>query len=224
MSITDWPASERPRERLLSLGAARLSDAELLAIFLRTGVPGRSALDIARDLLGSFGSLSRLLASEPARLQKTPGMGNAKTAQLLAAMELARRTLAEELAGGNALSSPQSVKDYLRLSLAGREHEVFVAMMLDAQHRVIACEEMFRGTLTQTSVYPREVVKRALELSASALIIVHNHPSGDPEPSATDIEMTRQVQDACQKLGLVLHDHLVIGRGRHTSFRARGLV
>ena len=175
MAITDWPAAERPRERLLALGPRHLSDAELLAIFLRTGVRGRSALDLARELLVAFGSLSALLSSSPARLLEAPGLGEAKIAQLLAALELARRTLGEELASGDVLSSPRAVSDYLRLSIASRDHEVFIVILMDAQHRVIASEELFRGTLTQTSVYPREVVKCALRHNAAAVILAQNH-------------------------------------------------
>jgi DNA repair protein RadC len=224
MAITDWPATERPRERLLALGAARLSDAELLAIFLRTGVRGRSALDIARDLLGSFGSLSALLSAEPARLGLAPGIGDAKSAQLLAAMELARRALAEELSCGDALSSPRTVRDYLRLSLGGREHEVFVALLLDAQHRVIACEELFRGTLTQTSVYPREVVKRALHHNAAAVIFAHNHPSGVAEPSRADEALTQALRQSLALVDVRVLDHFIVTAGQVASFAERGLL
>jgi DNA repair protein RadC len=175
MAITDWPLSERPRERLLALGPRPLSDAELLAIFLRTGLRGSSALDLSRDLLSRFGTLSALLTATPAQLLEARGLGEAKAAQLLAALELARRALGEQLAVRNALSSPRAVGDYLRLTLAGRDHEVFVAVLLDAQHRVISCEELFRGTLTQTSVYPREVVKCALRHNAAAVILAQNH-------------------------------------------------
>ena len=224
MAISDWPAAERPREKLLAHGATRLSDAELLAIFLRTGVRGRSALDLARHLLGSFRSLSGLLAADPARLRQAPGMGDAKTAQLLAAMELARRTLAEELSCGDALSSPRAVRDYLRLSIAGREHEVFVAMLLDAQHRVIACEELFRGTLTQTSVYPREIVKRALHHNAAAIIFAHNHPSGVAEPSRADEALTQSLRQALALVDVRVLDHFIVTTSSVSSFAERGLL
>lgn len=224
MAITDWPAAERPRERLLSLGAGRLSDAELLAIFMRTGLPGRDALDLSRDLLSSFGSLSALLSADAARLRKAPGMGDAKIAQLMASMELARRALAENLASGDALSSPGAVKDYLRLTLAGREHEVFVAMLLDAQHRVIACEELFRGTLTQTSVYPREIVKRALHHNAAALIFAHNHPSGVAEPSRADEALTQTLRQALALVDIRVLDHFIVTAGGVASFAERGLL
>src|SRR5262245_1208674 len=159
MAITDWPPQERPRERLLALGPAALADAELLAILLRTGARGKSAVDLARELLSRYGSVSALLESGTGDTGQTPGLGEAKLAQLRAALELARRALKEEISSRDALTSPRAVRDYLRLALAGRQHEVFVVLLLDAQHRVIAIEELFRGTLTQTSVYPREVVK-----------------------------------------------------------------
>src|SRR5437879_9966536 len=181
MAITDWPAHERPRERLLSLGAASLADAELLAILIRTGVKGKSAVDVARQLLGRFGSVSALLEAGSGSLAETPGLGSAKLAQLQAALELARRALKEELSSRNALSSPRAVRDYLRLALAGREQEVFAVLLLDAQHRVIAYEELFRGTLTQTSVYPPEVVKCSPRHNGAAGIVAPHHPSGDAD-------------------------------------------
>ena len=177
MAITDWPELERPREKLLQLGPASLSDAELLAIFLRTGVRGKSAVDLARDLLVRCGSLGALFAARRAELHGLPGLGDAKFSQLQAVLEMARRALAETLRAGDALASPAAVRDFLRLTLAKREHEVFLAVLLDAQNRVLVCEELFRGTLTQTSVYPREVVKCALERNAAAVIFAQNHPS-----------------------------------------------
>ena len=191
MAITDWPVQERPRERLLAQGAASLADAELLAILLRTGVKGKSAVDLARQLLGRFGSVSALLEAGPGSLAETPGLGEAKLAQLQAALELAKRALRDDLSSRDALSSPQAVRDYLRLLLSGREQEVFMILLLDAQHRVIASEEMFRGTITQTSVYPREVVKCALKHNCAAVIFAHNHPSGVAEPSHADELLTR---------------------------------
>lgn len=224
MAITDWPAAERPRERLLTLGPRPLSDAELLAIFLRTGLRGSSALDLSRDLLSRFGSLSALLTATPAQLLEARGMGEAKAAQLLAALELARRALGEQLAVRNALSSPRAVGDYLRLTLAGRDHEVFVAILLDAQHRVIACEELFRGTLTQTSVYPREVVKCALRHNAAAVILAHNHPSGVAEPSSADRRITERLCAALALLDIRVLDHIIVGSGREYSFAEEGLL
>ena len=224
MAITDWPAAERPRERLLTLGPRPLSDAELLAIFLRTGLRGSSALDLSRHLLSRFGSLSALLTATPAQLLEARGMGEAKAAQLLAALELARRALGEQLAVRNALSSPRAVGDYLRLTLAGRDHEVFVAILLDAQHRVIACEELFRGTLTQTSVYPREVVKCALRHNAAAVILAHNHPSGVAEPSQADEMLTRSLRSALGLVDVQVLDHFVVAADRTMSFAERGLL
>jgi len=191
MAITDWPVDERPREKLLAKGADALSDAELLAIFLRTGIRGKSAVDLARDLLTRSGSLSALCAASEAVVCELPGMGQAKYVQLQAVMEMARRALREKLATGNALNSPSAVRDYLRMKLQALPHEVFVVLFLDAQNRVIGSEELFRGTLTQTSVYPREVVKRAPHHNAGAVIFAHNAPSGVAEPSHADETLTQ---------------------------------
>jgi DNA repair protein RadC len=224
MAITDWPLKERPRERLLALGAVSLADAELLAILLRTGARGKSAVDMARELLGRFGSVTALLEAEPAKLVGTPGLGNAKLAHLQAALELARRALKEELSTRDALSSPRAVRDYLRLSLAGRDHEVFVVLLLDAQHRVTAFEELFRGTLTQTSVYPREVVKCALKHNAAAVIFAHNHPSGIAEPSHADEILTRSLKAALALVDIQVLDHFIVAGTRAMSFAERGLL
>jgi len=224
VTITDWPVQERPRERLLALGAGALADAELLAILLRTGVRGKSAVEVARQLLGRFGSVAALLAAGVERLAETPGLGSAKLAQLQAALELSRRALKEEMSSRDALSSPGAVRDYLRLSLSGREHEVFVALLLDAQHRVIACEEMFRGTLTQTSVYPREVVKCALRHNAAAVIFAHNHPSGVAEPSHADEILTRSLKAALTLVDVQVLDHFIVAGSRTMSFAERGLL
>jgi DNA repair protein RadC len=224
MAITDWLAGERPRERLFAQGAESLSDAELIAIFLRTGVRGRSALDIARDLLTRFGSVSALFAADLKVLGATPGLGDAKCAQLVAVMEVARRVLRETMSRGNALTSPRSVRDFLRLKLQDRPHEVFVGVFLDAQNRVLAVEELFRGTLTQTSVYPREVVKRALHFNAAALIFAHNHPSGVAEPSRSDEALTQALKQALALVDVKVLDHFVIGSGTAMSFAERGLI
>jgi DNA repair protein RadC len=224
MAISDWPERERPRERLLALGPASLADAELLAILLRTGVKGKSAVDLARQLLGRFGSVSALLEAGTAGIGETPGLGSAKLAQLKAALELARRALREEIAARDALSSPRAVRDYLRLALAGREHEVFVVLLLDAQHRVIACEELFKGTLTQTSVYPREVVKCALGHNAAAAIFAHNHPSGVAEPSHADEILTRSLKAALALVDIQVLDHFIVAGTRTMSFAERGLL
>jgi DNA repair protein RadC len=224
MAISDWPERERPRERLLALGPGSLADAELLAILLRTGVKGKSAVDLARQLLGRFGSVSALLEAGTAGIGETPGLGSAKLAQLRAALELARRALREEIAARDALSSPRAVRDYLRLALAGREQEVFVLLLLDAQHRVIACEELFKGTLTQTSVYPREVVKCALRHNAAAVIFAHNHPSGVAEPSHADEILTRSLKTALALVDIQVLDHFIVAGTRTLSFAERGLL
>lgn len=224
MAITDWPVQERPRERLFALGAGALADAELLAILLRTGIKGKSAVDVARELLGRFGSVSALLEAGPASLAQTPGLGSAKLAQLQAALELARRALREDLSSRDALSSPRAVRDYLRLLLSGREQEVFVVLLLDAQHRVIASEEMFRGTLTQTSVYPREVVKCALKHNCAAVIFAHNHPSGVAEPSHADELLTRSLKAALALVDVQVLDHFIVAGTRTMSFAERGLL
>ena len=224
MAITDWPLQERPRERLLALGAASLADAELLAILLRTGIKGKSAVDLARQLLGRFGSVGGLLHAGSMSLVEIPGLGSAKLAQLQAALELARRALKEEISSRDALSSPRAVRDYLRLLLAGREHEVFVVLLLDAQHRVIACEELFHGTLTQTSVYPREVVKCTLKHNAAAVIFAHNHPSGVAEPSHADEILTRSLKSALALVDIQVLDHFIVAGTRTMSFAERGLL
>jgi DNA repair protein RadC len=225
MSIADWPEDERPRERLLAQGAAVLSDAELLAIFLRVGVRGKSAVDLARDLIGHFGSLNHLFAASLEEFAAIPGMGPAKYAQLQAVVELSRRALAEEMKRSNAFASPGAVRDYLRLHLAGLAHEVFFALWLDAQNRLIAAEELFRGTLTQTSVYPREVVKKALWHNAAAVVLAHNHPSGVAEPSAADESLTRELQKALVLVDVRVLDHFIVaGQSQPLSFAERGLI
>jgi DNA repair protein RadC len=226
MAIRDWPKAERPRERLLAKGAAALSDAELLAIFLRVGLPGKSAVDLARELLTQFnGDLTELATVNPSQLAKFPGIGPAKAAQLSAALELARRSLITPLKERSALSSPQAVRDWLRLSLGGLAHEVFYALWLDAQNRLIVAEELFRGTLTQTSVYPREVVKRALANNAGAVIFAHNHPSGVAEPSASDIALTSTLKQALVLMDVKVLDHfVVVAGGAPLSFAERGLI
>lgn len=226
MAITDWPENERPRERLLTLGPQALSDAELLAIFLRIGVKGKSAVDLARDLLSHFGGSLAELASAPAsELAKVHGFGPAKAAQLTATMELARRSLAEEMKGRDLLASPGAARDWLKLKLGGLAHEVFGALWLDAQNRLIGWDELFRGTLTQTSVYPREVVKQALTRNAAAVILAHNHPSGLTEPSAADEVLTRNLKEALALVDVRILDHFIVaGRTTPLSFAERGLI
>jgi DNA repair protein RadC len=224
MAIIDWPEDDRPREKVLAKGAGSLSDAELLAIFLRTGTRGKSAVDIARKLLEEFGSLAGLQAASREAFCAVPGVGNAKYVQLQAATELARRALAAEMKSGVNLSSPAAVRDFLRLSIQNRQVEVFVGLFLDAQNRVMAVEELFSGTLTQTSVFPREVVRRALHHNAAGVIFAHNHPSGVAEPSHADENLTRALKEALALIDVRVLDHFVVGRGATLSFAERGLL
>ena len=223
MAISDWPPGERPRERLLAQGAASLSDAELIAVLLRTGVRGKSAVDLAREMIERFKGVNGLLAPG-ADLRSVKGLGSAKRAQLEAAVELARRSMRADLAERAALTSPGAVRDFLRLSLAGREHEVFVCIWLDAQHRVLAVEEPFRGTLTQTSVYPREIVKAALRLNAAAVIFAHNNPSGVAQPSKADELLTRELKEALALVDVKVLDHFIVAGTQALSFAERGLL
>ncbi len=224
MAITDWPADDRPREKLIAKGPEALSDAELVAILLRTGVKGRSAVDLARAALSACGSLSTLLSAERAAFKAIRGLGDAKYAQVQAVLEMSRRALRQTLDRGTALSSPQAVRDYLRLKLQGRPHEVFVAVFLDAQNRVLAVEELFRGTLTQTSVFPREIVKRALHFNAAAIIFAHNHPSGVAEPSRADEALTQTLKHTLALVDVKVLDHFVVGGDAAMSFAERGLL
>ena len=219
MAIADWPAGERPRERLLERGAAALSDAELLAVMLRTGIRGKSAVELGRELLARFKGVAGIFAAD---LTGVKGLGPAKRAQFEAAIELARRSLQDEMRSGDALTSPGAVRDYLRLAIAERAHEVFVCLWLDAQHRVLACEEAFRGTLTQTSVYPREVVKSGLRANAAAVIFAHNHPSGAAQPSRADELLTRNLKDALALVDIKVLDHFIVAGRQALSFAERG--
>ena len=221
MAISDWPPAERPRERLLANGAKTLSDAELLAVILRTGVRGKSAVDLGRDLLGRFKGVAGLFGAD---LSGVRGLGPAKRAQFEAVIELARRSIAEGLKEKSTLTSPGAVRDYLRLALGGRPHEVFVCLWLDAQHRVIDFEEPFRGTLTQTSVYPREIVKAALRANAAAVIFAHNHPSGAAQPSQADELLTRNLKEALALVEVKVLDHFIVAGNQAISFAERGLL
>ncbi len=223
MSIQDWPELERPREKLLALGAPRLSDAELLAIFLRTGIAGKSAVDLARELLTDFGSLRALLTCDRRAFCARKGLGDAKYAQLQAVLEMARRHLAEDLNRPDALTSPQAARAYLQAQLRDREHEVFACLMLDNRHRVIAFRELFQGGIDGASVYPRVVVKQALADNAAAVILAHNHPSGVAEPSQSDIAITRRLKEALALVDIRVLDHLVIG-DEVVCFSERGLI
>ncbi|MEX2239590.1 MAG: DNA repair protein RadC [Burkholderiales bacterium] len=224
MGIADWPQQERPRERLLAQGAGRLADAELVAVCLRSGTRGKSAVDLARELIGRYQGLAGLLGAGVSDLRRVKGLGAAKAAQLAAVLELARRALREDLEAGSALTTPGAVRDYLRLALGGRAHEVFVCIYMDAQHRVIGADELFRGTLTQTSVYPREVVKSALAANAAAVIFAHNHPSGVAQPSQADELLTRQLREALALVDVKVLDHFIIAGNQALSFAERGLL
>lgn len=224
MAITDWPAEERPREKLLVHGATALSDAELLAIFLRTGVKGKSAVDLARELLNDFGGLRPLLTANQQRFCQPLGLGDAKYAQLQAVLEMARRHLAEQLKTGDALTNPDLTRAYLTSRIRDLSHEVFVCLLLDNQNRVIKYEEVFRGTIDGAAVYPREIVKLALSANAAAVIFGHNHPSGIAEPSQADRHITQRLTDALGLVDIRVLDHLVIGNGEVVSFAERGWV
>ncbi len=224
MAITDWPIDTRPRDKLLRQGAAALTDAELVAVFLRTGMVGKSAVDLGRELLVMFGGLGGLCRADKKSACAAPGVGEAKFALLQAVMEMARRTLEEDIKAGDALNSPEAVRDYLRLILRGKEYEVFCCVFLDAQNRVIAVEELFRGTLTQTSVYPREIIKRALFHNAGALILAHNHPSGVAESSQADRQLTRRLAEALALVDIRVLDHFIVAGASSLSFKESGQI
>lgn len=222
MSIRDWPEGERPREKLLARGPAALSDAELLAIFLRTGVAGKSAVDLARELVQRFGGLRGLLRADQKTFCEAKGLGQAKYVQLQAVLEIARRHLSETLAEPAGLKDPRQARDFLRARLRDLPHEVFAALFLDSQHRVLAFEVLAQGTLNAASVYPREVVKTALRHNAAALIFAHNHPSGVAEPSPADRSLTTRLKDALGLVDIRVLDHFVVGEGSPVSFAERG--
>ena len=222
MSIRDWPAAERPREKLLKQGSASLSEAELLAIFLRTGVVGLSAVDLARRLLAEFGSLRSLLEAGQEEFSRHLGLGPAKFAQLQAMLEMARRHLAERLQRDSVLESPRAVRDYLKALLRHEPHEVFGCLFLDSKHRVLAFEALFHGTIDNASVYPRQVVKRAMAHNAAALILCHNHPSGIAEPSQADRVLTRRLKEALELVDVRVLDHFIVGEGDPLSMAEHG--
>lgn len=222
MAISHWPVNERPRERLLARGADTLTDAELVAVLLRTGLPGKSAVDLARELLQQYQGVAGMLAA--ADLERIKGLGPAKRAQFAAAIELARRSLQEKMKETAALTSPGEVRDYLRLALSRREEEAFVCIWLDAQHKVIEIKEAFKGTLTQTSVYPREIVKAALARNAAAVIFAHNHPSGVAQPSQADELLTRNLKEALALVDVKVLDHFIVAGNQAISFAERGLL
>jgi DNA repair protein RadC len=224
MAICHWPEAERPREKLIERGANALSDAELLAIFLRTGVKGKTALDLARELLSEFGDLRALIKASQHRFCQSHGLGQAKYVQLQAVMEMSKRVLHTELKRGLALTSPAQSKAMIACELRDEVREVFACVFLDNQHRVISFERLFWGTINAASVYPREVVRRALELSASAIIFAHNHPSGVAEPSQSDQQITQHLIKALALVDIRVLDHFVVGDLEVTSFAERGLL
>lgn len=224
MLLKDLPQEARPREKLLSRGAAALSDAELLALLLRSGIQGKNVLQLAQELVDRFGGLAGLLHTPAEALKTVKGLGPAKRAELVAVLELARRALAQQLTQKPLFNTPQAVRDYLQLQLGGLHHEVFAVLFLDSQHRLIALEEMFRGTLTQTSVYPREVVKQALTLNASSVVLAHNHPSGTAQPSRADEALTHTLKAALALVDVRVLDHFVVTASQAVSMAELGLV
>lgn len=225
MLVKDLPPDARPREKLLARGPAALSDAELLALLLRTGTPGKGVLQLAQELLDTFGGLAGLLHASADDIKKIKGLGGtAKRAQLVAVMELARRTLVQQLQERSAMTSAREVKHYLQMQLGANAHEVFAALFLDSQNRLIAFEELFRGTLSQTSVYPREVVLRALHHGAAAVILAHNHPSGNTTPSRADTTLTTTLAAALDLLDIRVLDHVIVARDKALSMAEEGLL
>lgn len=225
MSFKDLPADARPREKLLARGAAALADAELLALLLRTGLPGKGVLQLAQELLDRFDGIAGLLCATAEDLKSVKGLGgSAKRAELVAVLELSRRALAERLRTREAIDSPRAVREYLQLHLAHRPHEVFAVLFLDAQHRLIVLEEMFRGTLTQSSVYPREVVIRALHHGAAAVVLAHNHPSGSTRPSRADQALTQTLTSALALVDVRVLDHVIVAAGQTLSMAEEGLM
>lgn len=224
MAIKDWPADDRPREKLLRQGPSHLTDAELLAIFLRTGCAGISAVDLARDLLRRFGGLRALLETGRDEFCRAHGLGPAKFAQLQAVLEMAKRHLAEQLTREHVFTSVENVRQFLTAQLRHKPHEVFAALFLDNQHRLLNYQELFHGTIDGASVYPREVVKKVLQINAAAVIFAHNHPSGVAEPSQADRHITIQLRDALSLVDVRVLDHFVVGDGEITSFAERGWI
>lgn len=224
MSIMEWPETERPREKLLENGARSLSDAELLAVLLRTGAQGKNVVELCRELLTKYGGLRNILNAEHNTLCASPGLGSAKFAILQASLELGKRYSAEKLVRHGKLTSPRQVSDYLMGKLRDYQHEVFAVIYLDNRHQIIQYEELFHGTINSASVYPREVVKRVLAHNAAAIIIAHNHPSGVAEPSNSDTTITRKLRDALALVDVRVLDHLVVGDGCFVSLSERGLL
>ncbi len=224
MAITDWPASERPREKLLTHGAESLTNAELLAIFLRVGTKGKSAVDLSRELLSHFGSLHQLLSATETEFCLVHGMGAAKYAQLHASLEMSKRFLYEQIEQNSALESPSATKAFLQTQLKRRPYEVFCMLFLDNQHRVLKFEELFQGTIDSATVHPREVIRKTIQYNAAAVIFAHNHPSGQIEPSQADINLTNQLKSALKLIEVRVLDHIIVAKHQTTSFAERGLL
>ena len=224
MLLKDLPQDARPREKLLARGPGALSDAELLALLLRTGLPGKNALQMGQELVDTFGGMAGLLSTPAEALKKVKGLGPAKRAEIVAVLELARRALASQLQQKTVFSDAQAIRDYLRLQLGAKPHEVFVVLFLDPLHRLIALEEMFRGTLTQTSVYPREVVLRALALNAAYVVLAHNHPSGEAQPSRADESLTQTLKAALALVDVHVFDHFIVTANHAVSMAELGLI
>ena len=224
MGINHWPEDQRPRERLIRQGAQVLSDAELLSVFLRVGVRGKSAVDLGREMLQEFGSLRSLFAANLQDFSKVPGLGNAKFAQLQAVLELAKRSISEELQINSSLSSPQAVKQFLQLQIGNKQYESFTVLFLDVKNRLISAQELFRGSLSHASVYPREVVKTALSYNAASLIFAHNHPSGSTEPSQADLSLTQTLKSALALVDIRVLDHFIVANNQIYSFAENGQI
>ncbi len=224
MGINHWPEDQRPRERLIRQGAQVLSDAELLSVFLRVGVRGKSAVDLGRDMLDEFGSLRTLFSASLQDFSKVHGLGTAKFAQLQAVLELAKRSISEELQFNSTLSSPQAVKQFLQLQIGNKQYESFTVLFLDVKNRLISAQELFRGSLSHASVYPREVVKTALSYNAASLILAHNHPSGSTEPSQADLSLTQTLKSALALVDIRVLDHFIVANNQIYSFAENGQI
>jgi DNA repair protein RadC len=224
MGINHWPEDQRPRERLIKLGAPALSDAELLSVFLRVGVKGKSAVDLGRDMLLQFGSLRTLFAANLSDFAKVHGLGSAKYAQLQAVLELAKRSISEELQTNSSLSSPQAVKQYLQLQIGNKQYESFTVLFLDVKNRLLIAQELSRGSLSHASVYPREVVKSALAHNAASIILAHNHPSGSAEPSQADLSLTQTLKSALSLVDIRVLDHFIVANNTVYSFAENGQI
>jgi len=224
MKITELPENERPREKLLSKGAKSLTNEELLAIFLRVGIKEKSAIELAHDLINAFGGIRGLYNSDIGSLLKIKGLGKAKIAQLLGVIELNKRYLEESLIGRNVIQDSKMVFDYLYLTMRDLDYEVFKVIFLNGQNQILNIEDVFKGTITQSQIYPREIIKSALRNSATSIICVHNHPSGNPKPSDPDIQITEKLINACKIMGIAFHDHVIIGDNQYFSFRDKDII